>query len=193
MLFDFHRLSSQHKRTVTLRPHSLAATIANQLSKHHTAVKDSRATGGIVLNLISAHELLRLPDVRMRRRRRRLKYCMRSASRANWRARCKSSTFSEKKRQFTHEAPISGWFSGSTRRINSSAFSPITRASYSRPSSEYMIAKLRIAVLTGCCESRSLPPQPLLHPLRRMPSWMLSRSDALEHSLVSAFTRPSIL
>jgi tetratricopeptide (TPR) repeat protein len=29
--------------------------------------------------------------------------------------------------------------------------------------------------------------------LRRMPSWMLSRSTALEHSLASAFTRPSML
>jgi hypothetical protein len=44
-----------------------------------------------------------------------------------------------------HSTPISGWFSGSTRRRNSSVFSCSTRASRCRPSALKVAARLFIA------------------------------------------------
>jgi hypothetical protein len=41
---------------------------------------------------------------------------------------------------------MSGWFSGSMRRRNSSVLSSITRASSCRPSAEYVAARLPIAL-----------------------------------------------
>jgi hypothetical protein len=45
-----------------------------------------------------------------------------------------------------HITPMSGWFSGNTRRRNSSVFSRKTRASWCRPSALYVTARLCIAV-----------------------------------------------
>jgi hypothetical protein len=42
------------------------------------------------------------------------------------------------------DAPILGWFSGKTRRRNSSVFSSSTRASWYRPSAKYVEARLPI-------------------------------------------------
>jgi hypothetical protein len=42
-------------------------------------------------------------------------------------------------------APMFGWFSGSTRRMNSSVFSCCARASWCRPRAEYVLARLHIA------------------------------------------------
>ena len=71
---------------------------------------------------------------------------MRSASRENWRARCKSPTLRQLLPRLKHEMPMSGWLSGSTRRRKSSVFSPITRASWCRPSEEYVSARFPMAM-----------------------------------------------
>ena len=64
-------------RNTRFTPHSLAA-LANQDSERQTAPQNLQATGGIDLTM--AHELLRIFDVGVQRRQRRLKYAQRLAT-----------------------------------------------------------------------------------------------------------------
>ena len=101
---------------------------------------------------------------------------MRRASRANCRARCKSPNLRQLIQKFKHEMPMCGWLSGSTRRRNSSVFSPITRASWCRPRAEYVAARLLIAAPRA--ESIILNPNQSISISRRTYQRMVIRQHA---------------
>ena len=61
-----------------------------------------------------ANELLRLLDVGVRRRKRRLKYAQRLASTLE--SSMQIADLDKAIARFKHAIPMSGWFSGSTRR-----------------------------------------------------------------------------